>query len=143
MAEASFPVQVVGGVPVVTVPEEIDITNAAGLRAALLEAAAHGSRTLVADMTQTQFCDSAGLNVLVRAHKRARADGGELLLVICTAAVLRIFAVTGIGHLIPNFPNLQQALAPAPAVPDFTSPPGALAAAAAPPATPEPLGTPL
>jgi anti-anti-sigma factor len=142
MPEASFPVEVVGGVPVVTAPEEIDITNAAGLRAALLEAAAHGSGTLVADMAQTQFCDSAGLHVLVRAHKRARADGGQLLLVICAAAVLRIFAVTGIDHLIPTFPTLEQALAPAPAVPDFTSPPGALAAGPAPPAAPEPLGTP-
>ena len=127
MPEASFPVEVVSDVPVVTAPEEIDITNAAGLRAALLEAAAHGSRTLVVDMAQTQFCDSAGLNVLARAHKRAQADGGELLLVICTAAVLRIFAVTGIDRLIPNFPDLDQALAPTPAVPDF-SPPGALAA---------------
>ena len=142
MAEVSFPVEVVSGVPVVTAPEEIDITNATGLRAALLEAAAHGSRTLVVDMAQTQFCDSAGLNVLVRAHKRAQAEGRELLLVICTAAVLRIFAVTGIDHLIPNFPNLEQALAPAPAVPDFTSPPRTLAAAPVPPATPEPLGTP-
>ena len=142
MLEASFPVEVVSGMPVVTAPEEIDITNAAGLRAALLEAAAQGSRTLVVDMAQTQFCDSAGLNVLVRAHKRARADGGELLLVISGAAVLRIFAVTGIDHLIPTFLTLQQALSPAPAVPDFTSPPDTLAAAAAPPATPEPLGTP-
>jgi anti-anti-sigma factor len=142
MPEASFPVEVVSGVPVVTAPEEIDIGNAAGLRAALLEAAAHGSRTLVVDMAQTQFCDSAGLNVLVRAHKRARAVGGELLLVICASAVLRIFAVTGIDHLIPNFLNLEQALAPAPAVPDFTSPPAALAAGAAPPAAPETLETP-
>jgi anti-anti-sigma factor len=142
MPEASFPVDVVGGVPVVTAPEEIDITNAAGLRAALLEAAVHGSRTLVVDMAQTQFCDSAGLNVLVRAHKRARAEGGELLLVICATAVLRIFAVTGIDHLIPNFPNLEQALAPAPAVPDFTSPPGAVSARPAPLAAPETLGTP-
>jgi hypothetical protein len=60
MPEASFPVQVVGGVPVVTAPEEIDITNAAGLRAALLEAAAHGSGTLVVDMTQTQFATRPG-----------------------------------------------------------------------------------
>jgi anti-sigma B factor antagonist len=104
MPEASFPVEVVSGVPVVTAPEEIDITNAAGLRAALLEAAADGSRTLVVDMAQTQYCDSAGLNVLVRAHKRARAEGGELLLVICAAAVLRIFAVTGIDRLIPTSP---------------------------------------
>jgi anti-sigma B factor antagonist len=142
MLEASFPVEVVSGMPVVTAPEEIDITNAAGLRAALLEAAAYGSGTLVVDMAQTQFCDSAGLNVLVRAHKRVRAEGGELLLVICAAAVLRIFAVTGIDQLIPSFPDLEQALAPAPAVPDFTSPPGVLAAAPVPPATPEPLGTP-
>jgi anti-anti-sigma factor len=142
MPEASFPVEVIGGVPVVTAPEEIDIGNAAGLRGALLEAAAHGSRTLVVDMAQTQFCDSAGLNVLVRAHRRAHAASGELLLVICAAAVLRIFAVTGIDHLIPNFPNLEQALALAPAVPDFTGPPVALAAGAAPPAAPEKLEIP-
>jgi anti-anti-sigma factor len=142
MPEASFPVEVVSGVPVVTAPEEIDITNAAGLRAALLEAVAHGSRTLVVDMAQTQFCDSAGLNVLVRAHKRAQADGGELLLVICTAAVLRIFAVTGIDHLIPNFPNLEQALAPTPAVPNSTRAPSALATMPAVTAEPEKLETP-
>ena len=141
MPETSFPVEVVSGVPIVTAPEEIDITNAAELRAALLEAAAYGSGTLVADMAKTQFCDSAGLNVLVRAHKRAQADGGELLLVICAAAVLRIFAVTGIDRLIPNFPSLEQALAPASAVPDFTSPPGALAAGPAPPAAPATLET--
>jgi anti-anti-sigma factor len=109
MPEASFPVEVASGVPVVTAPEEIDITNAAGLRAALFEAAAHGSRTLVVDMAQTQFCDSTGLNLLVRAHQRAQAEGGELLLVIRAAAVVRIFAVTGIDHLIPTFPNREQA----------------------------------
>jgi anti-anti-sigma factor len=141
MPEPSFPVEEASGVPVVAAPEEIDITNAAGLRAALLEAAAQGSRTLVVDMAQTQFCDSAALNVLVRAHYRAQAEGAELLLVIGGSAVLRIFAVTGIGHLIPCFPSLDQALAAAPAVPDVTSPPGALAAAPAPPAVPEALRT--
>jgi anti-sigma B factor antagonist len=115
MPEASFPVELVDGVPVVAAPEEIDITNAAGLRAALLQAAAHGNGTLVVDMSRTQYCDSATLNVLVRAHKRAQAEGREVLLVITTATVLRIFAVTGINHLIPNFPSLEQALAQAPA----------------------------
>lgn len=113
------------------------------MRAALLEAAAQGSGTLVVDMAQTQFCDSAALNVLVRAHNRAQAEGGELLPVIGGSAVLRTFAVTGIGRLIPSFPSLEQALAAAPAVPDFTSPPGVLTAGPAPPAVPEPLGTPL
>jgi anti-sigma B factor antagonist len=115
MAEASFPVEMIGGVPVVAAAEEIDITNAAGLRAALLQAAAQGDGTLVVDMSRTQFCDSAGLNVLVRAHKRAQAQGREVLLVISGAAVLRIFAVTGIDHLIPNFASLEEALAQTPA----------------------------
>jgi hypothetical protein len=67
-------------------------------------------------MTGTQFCASAGLSVLVRAHKRALADSGELRLVIpASAAVLRVFALTGIDRLIPNFTDLEEALEPAPA----------------------------
>jgi anti-sigma B factor antagonist len=112
MTETGLLVEVVSDVPVVTAPEEIDVTNAARLRSVLLEASASGNATLVVDMSQTQFCDSAGLNVLVRAHQRAEAQGGEVRLVICTADVLRIFTVTGINRVIPSFPSLAQALAP-------------------------------
>ena len=89
-------------------------------------AAARGNRTLVVDMSRTQFCDSAALHVLVRAHKRAQAEDREVRLVITAVTVLRIFAVTGIDHLIPNFPSLQEALAPAPAVPGSPPLPAAL-----------------
>ena len=106
-----FPVELVSGVPVVAVPEEIDITNAPDLRSALLEAAADGHGTLVADMTRTRFCDSSGLHTLLAAHKRAQAEGGELRLVIPSTAVLRVFAITGIDRMIPNFTSLDQALA--------------------------------
>jgi anti-sigma B factor antagonist len=111
MPEVRLPVEVVRGVPVVTAPEEIDITNAAALRAALLEAAAHGRGTMVADMSGTQFCDSAGLHVLVSAHQKAQAEGGELLLVVPATTVLRVFAITGIDRMIPNFSSLEDALA--------------------------------
>jgi len=111
MRDGSFPFTLVSGVPVVTAPEEIDITNASALRAALLEAAAHGRGAMVADMSGTQFCDSAGLSVLVRAHKRAQAEGGELLVVVPATSVLRIFAITGIDRMIPNFSSLEDALA--------------------------------
>ena len=122
MPEASFPVEMVGGVPVVATPVEIDISNSAALRAALLEAAAQGNGTLVVNMSQTQFCDSAGLHILVRAHKRAQSTGGEMLLVISATTILRIFAVTGIGRLMPSFPSLHQALAQVPAASDSTAP---------------------
>jgi len=111
MLDDRFPVEMVGGVPVVAAPDEIDITNAEALRSALLKAAANGNRTLVVDMTRTQFCDSSGLHTLIAAHKRAEAEGRELLLVIPSTAVLRVFALTAMDRVIPNFTSLDQALA--------------------------------
>jgi anti-sigma B factor antagonist len=110
MPDSGFSVEMVRGVPVVTAPEEVDITNAAGFRAALLEAAAHGYGPLVVDMTRTQFCDTAGLHALVGAHKRARPEGAGVLLVTTSAAVLRILAITGLDQVIPHLTSLEEAL---------------------------------
>ncbi len=111
MPAAGFAVEVVFGVPVVTTPEEIDITNAPALRAALLDAAAHGRGTVVVDMSRTQFCDSAGLHALIRAHKRSQAEGDDVLVVISATTVLRVFAISGLDRVIPNFSILEEAVA--------------------------------
>lgn len=111
MHDGSFLIELVNGVPVVAAPEEIDMANAPELGSALLEAAANGPGTVVADMTRTQYCDSAGIHTLLAAHKRARADGGKLLLVVPDAAVLRVFAIMGLDRLVPNFTSLDDALA--------------------------------
>jgi anti-sigma B factor antagonist len=118
MHEDDFAVELVRGVPVVTAPEEIDITNAARLRAGLLEAAgleAAGHPAFVVDMTRTRFCDSAGIQALVEAYKRARAAGGQVLLAMSGVAVPRIFSLTGVDHVIPSFTSLEEALAHTPA----------------------------
>jgi len=122
MPDAGFSVEVIRGVPVVATPEDVDITNAAGLRVALLQSAALGPGTLVVDMTRTLFCDTAGLHALVGAHKRAQAQGGRLLLVLPGATVLRIFSITGLDGVIPNFPSLEEALAAGAAGPGPTGP---------------------
>jgi anti-sigma B factor antagonist len=112
MPETGCRFQVISGVAVVTAPAEIDIGTAAHLRTALLQAAIGGQPTVVVDMTQTRLCDSAGLNLLVRAHKRALARGGELRLVApAEVSVRHVFAVTGLDRVIPHFPSLQEALA--------------------------------
>ena len=121
MPEDKFPVEVVQGVPVVAAPEEIDITNAEALRSALLTAAADGHGALVVDMTRTRFCDSSGLHTLIAAHKRAGAEGREVLLVIPDTAVLRVFALTGMDRVIPNFTTLAEALAQTAATADGRS----------------------
>ena len=108
--------QLISGVPVVTAPTEIDVTSVGQLRAMLAEWVSRGYTTLVVEMTGTQFCDSAGLTVLVRAHKRALAHGGQLRLVLpASGTVLRIFTLTGLDQFMPNFVSLEQALAQTPA----------------------------
>ena len=111
MPDYTFAVEVIQGVPVVAAPEEIDITNAEQLRSAVLAAAANGDGTLVVDLTRTQFCDSSGLHTLIAAHKRAGAEDREVVLVIPRTAVLRVFALTGLDRMIPNFASLAEALA--------------------------------
>ena len=105
----TFPVGA-AGVPVVTAPEELDITNAPHLEPALAEATAKGHGSFVVDMSQTRFCDSAGLHVLLEAHKRARADGGGLVLAIGGKAVLRLFEITGAVSVVPCFASLEEAI---------------------------------
>ena len=115
MPEIGFPVEMISGVPVVAAPAEIDITNADGLRAALVQAAGSGPGTLVVDLTRTRFCDSAGMHALVDAHKRARAEGGQVLLAVSGTAVPRILEITGIDRMLPRFPSVAEALAHVPA----------------------------
>jgi anti-sigma B factor antagonist len=115
VSDVKFPSKLVGGIPVLAAPEEIDITNAAGLRIALLDSAKQGHGTFVVDLSRTVFCDTSGLHVLVLAHKRALAEGGEVRLVVPGGDVLRIFAITGIDRVIPQFGSLDEAIAGRPA----------------------------
>ncbi len=117
MPEVGFPVEMVGGVPVVVAPGEIDITSADDLRRALAAAAARGHGIFVVDMSPTRFCDSSGLHALMAAHRRAQAEGGEMLMVVPDSAILRVLAITGMDQVIPNFASLDEALAEVRAAP--------------------------
>jgi anti-sigma B factor antagonist len=104
----------VNGMPVIRADVEVDATNAHDLRAAILAAISTGTERLIVDMSGTEFCDSTGLNVLVRAHKRLEDGGGELLLVAAEPTLLRIFKVTGMDTLFHIYASLDEALVAAP-----------------------------
>ena len=115
MTDDSYPDTVINGVPVVATPAEIDITTADHLRIALLNTIRDSHPVVVVDMTSASFCDSAGVQALVAAHKRAQGEGSELRLVIPVGGtVARIFTLTGIDSLVPCFTHLEQALASTP-----------------------------
>jgi anti-sigma B factor antagonist len=125
VSATGYPFQMVGGVPVVATPTEIDMTTVGQLRAILSDWLIRGQTTVVVDMTGTRFCDCAGLRELVLAHQRAAREGGGLRLVIpADGVVLRVVTVTGLDGLIPRFTALERALAQVPAAPARTLRPG-------------------
>jgi len=105
----------INGVPVVTTPAVIDQTNAEQLHTVLLKSSGDGRAIVVVDMTGTRVCDPAGFRVLLRAHRQALPEGGELRVVILPgSAVSRVFISLDLDRLIPRFGSLDQALGPGP-----------------------------
>jgi len=95
---------------VVTLPEEIDMSNhrQAGEQ---LTAALRGNPVVIADLSQTIFCDSAGIRVLCRAHQEAISRGTELRFIIAQPGVLRVLQISGADQILPIYPTLQSAQA--------------------------------
>jgi anti-sigma B factor antagonist len=98
---------------VITMPVEIDITNADQVRQALLSAVETQVTVLIVDMSRTTFCDSAGVQAVIAAYRQAAMTGTQLRLV--ATEVRRIFTVIGADQLIPTYPTVQSALADTPA----------------------------
>ncbi len=100
---------------VIALPAEIDMANADRVGQQLRAALAPGVATVIADMTATRFCDSSGINMLVRAHGQAAANGTDLRLVVVSTAVLRTLTLLGLNQLLSIYPSLSQALTAGPA----------------------------
>jgi anti-sigma B factor antagonist len=111
VSQERFPVVWLSKAAVVTLPVEIDIANADQVRDDLLSILNRGAATLIVDMGGTTFCDSAGVNALVRAHKRAAANGSQIRLVVRASAVRRVLDITGVDHLMGIYPSVAASLA--------------------------------
>jgi anti-sigma B factor antagonist len=108
--EHHAPVLWFGQAAVATLPVEIDIANADQVREDLLTVLNRGPALLIVDMTRTTFCDSAGVNALVRAYKRASASGASMRLVVTGSTVRRVLAITGVDRLLGTYPTVAAAL---------------------------------
>jgi anti-sigma B factor antagonist len=111
VSQEHYPVLWIGQVAVVTLPEEIDVTIADTVQEELFAAMNAGAALLIADMSKTTFCDSAGVSALVRAFRQASSSGSSLRLVIGTPAVQRVLSITGVDRLMATFPSVAASLA--------------------------------
>ena len=94
---------------VVTLPAKVDTAATRSLCGQLGSALASAD-IVIADMTATKFCDSAGVHILLLAQEQATTTGVELRLVVRSAAVLRALAAMGADWLLPVYPSLEDAL---------------------------------
>jgi anti-sigma B factor antagonist len=103
------------GPVIVRVPAELDVSNAEDVGEQLRSALTPGVTVVIADLTSTVFCDSAGARQLVLAHQWASARDAQLRFVIPDPNMLRVFQVTGLDRLFWIYPTLEAAFAgPAP-----------------------------
>jgi anti-anti-sigma factor len=114
VSDERFPLTRSGRTAVVSASGEIDITNAEGLRDALLSALNAGAAALVVDMTSTTFLDSAGITALVRAIRRAAATDTALRLAVTAPPVLRVLHLVGVDRLLDVYPSLTDAMSSLP-----------------------------
>ena len=96
---------------VVMLPDEIDMANADAIGEDFAAALAPGVRVVISDMTATTFCDSAGINMLIRARKQAAAKGAEIRLLLPCPSVLRVLKMQGVDALLPVYHSMEAALA--------------------------------
>jgi anti-sigma B factor antagonist len=75
---------------------ELDASNRDRLHSAISSALEHHPPLLVADLSDLDFIDCAGLSVLVGAHKRLAASGHRLLIAGAKPAVQRLLHLTGL-----------------------------------------------
>ena len=95
---------------VVTMPDEIDLTNSGDLDELLAGVVAQSPQTVTVDLTATTFCDSAGINVLARAHQLAADNGGELRIAHGHSPIARIIQLIGLDQIVPVYPDVQHSL---------------------------------
>lgn len=88
-----------GGEVVVCVRGEIDVASGPSLWDHLADAIPETNR-LVLDLHDTEFIDSTALNILVRALKRLRHGGGDLIIRSPRANARKVFNMTGLDRVL-------------------------------------------
>jgi len=106
----------VGGRAVLNISGEIDLATVPRLHDALTRfvASAEPGATVVVDLDGVYICDDTGLGVLLGAASRARATGGELVVVCSPGSLRERLAQTRFDRAVAVAPSVARAVAPVP-----------------------------
>jgi|GEM_PF-962302 len=100
----SFRVRSVNGVPVVEIPEEVDLSNVHRLRAVLEDAARADRRAVVVSFDGVAFFDSHAMHALLRFNRRLEMNRQRLVAVVPKQHPLKV-----VLHVLEVAPNVSVA----------------------------------
>jgi anti-anti-sigma factor len=104
-------IELIDGVPVASVDDDIDAANATAIREQLANALGPDAVSLVVDLSATGYVDSAGIDMLLRFSDRLDHRRAKLILVIPEASQLkRLATIVGLPEAIDIYPSLPNAL---------------------------------
>jgi anti-sigma B factor antagonist len=102
-------VEEVGDATVVKLAGELDLYNAAAVRAALEEATAASPQRLVVDLSEVEFIDSTALGVLIEARKKL-SNRRSFLLAAPTLETQRALEISGLNRHFTVHDSVSEAL---------------------------------
>ncbi len=91
----------------VTLRGELDLATQGEFRTRVIDLLVSGSTDLVVDLSALTFLDSTGIGALIGIRRRAHALQGSLILVCPTAAVMKLFTITGLEKVFDIRPSLD------------------------------------
>jgi anti-anti-sigma factor len=104
-------IEKVDGVPIAHVNEDVDAANATAIQQRLADAIGPDVLSLVVDLSDTRYLDSAGIDMLLRLGDRLDNRRAKLILVIPDASQLRRLAtIVGLSEAVAIHPSLPDAL---------------------------------
>jgi anti-anti-sigma factor len=104
-------VEKIDGVPIAHIDGDIDAANAAATQQHLAEALGTDALSLVVDLSDARYLDSAGIDMLLRLSDRLDRRRAKLILVIPDDSPLkRLATIVGLAEAIAIRPSLQSAL---------------------------------
>ena len=95
------------GRTVVALQGALDAGTAPRLDEKFAEMSRRGSTNVDLDIARLEFMDSSGLSVVVAEHKRAKADGGGLVIHHPSRRVIRLFQTHGLMSYLVVQPRMS------------------------------------
>jgi anti-sigma B factor antagonist len=106
-----FELERVDGVPIAHVAGDVDAANAATVQQQLANALGPDASSLVVDLSETRYLDSAGIDMLLRLSDRLDHRRAKIILVIPDGSQLkRLARIVGLSDAIATHPTLAAAL---------------------------------